>query len=74
MDVGNNPFAEDNNQSNSSGSGKASARDKADEKLTLAEEADLTPHEIEQMEHQHANDAYKRQKGSSGPEEKDIAV
>ncbi|WP_207495717.1 hypothetical protein [Aridibaculum aurantiacum] len=78
MDIANDAFAEDNNQSHSTESGGKVTpqihRDKADEKLTLEEEADLTPHEIAEMERQHANEAYKGSKGSSGPEEKDIAV
>jgi hypothetical protein len=52
-----------------------------EDKRTIDEEADLTAEEVEQMEHHVANkgtqspatsDADK--KGSSGPEEKDIAV
>lgn len=49
-------------------------KDKADERLTLEEEADLTPKDVEEMEKKHAEEAYKGGKGSSGPEEKDIAV
>jgi hypothetical protein len=49
-------------------------KEEVDEKLTLEEEADLTPHELEEMEQKHAQEAYKGSKGSSGPEEKDIAV
>jgi hypothetical protein len=52
-----------------------------EDKRTLDEEADLTAEEVEQMEHDKAKETYKGgddaapgQKGSSGPEEKDIAV
>lgn len=48
-------------------------KDKVDQKLTLEEEADLTPHEVEAMQQRIAEDSFKG-KGSSGPEEKDIAV
>jgi hypothetical protein len=51
------------------------------DKRTLDEEADLTAQEVEQMEQDTAKENYvaddpkgKGQKGSSGPEEKDIAV
>jgi hypothetical protein len=48
-----------------------SDRDKADEKLTLEEEADLTETEVKEMTHEEGSGTHK---GSSGPEEKDIAV
>ena len=67
-------FTADDNQSNSSGPSRMTTpipKDNADKKLTLEEEADLTPHEIAQMEKQLSEQAYK---GSSGPEEKDITA
>ncbi len=70
----NDSFTGEDNQSNSSGASKFITpipKDKVDKKLTLEDEADLTPQEIEQMEKTHSEKAYK---GSSGPEEKDIAV
>ncbi len=70
----NDSFAADSNQSNTTGQSKQPTKiqkDKADEKLTLDKEAELSVLEIEQMEKKYSEEAYR---GSSGPEEKDITV
>jgi len=52
---------------------KPLSADKND-KRTLEEEADLTAEEIEKMEHDKIKEGTEVQKGSSGPEEKDLTV